>query len=136
MATAKPYTPPKSIAACADALYTTRQARLDLKKQVDILEAQEALLREHIIANLPKSQATGIAGKIARATIVMKDVVQVEDWDKVYAYIAKNQARNPGVWALMQRRIGEAAVKEVWNAGKTIPGTAKLEIPTVSLNKL
>jgi len=133
-AKAKPL--PKTLAACADELYTTRQARFTLQKQVEALVARESALSEELIKKLPKSQASGIAGKVARATIESKLVCQVVDWDKVNAYIVKNAKKDPGVFALYQRRIGEAAVKEMWQAGKEVPGVEPMEIPRVSLNKL
>lgn len=127
---------PKTLAACADELYTTRQARFALDKQVDALKAREAQLSEELINKLPKSQASGIAGKVARATIETKTVCQVVDWDKVNGYILKNAKKNPGVFALYQRRIGESAVKEMWEAGREVPGVEPMDIPRVSLNKL
>lgn len=127
---------PKSLAACADQLYLVRQKRLALKKEVEAMEAEEAALREHLINNLPKSAATGIAGKIARASIESKDVFQAKDWDEVHAFIVKNHKKNPGVWALMQRRLGTEACKEMYTAGKAIPGVERIEVPVVSLNKL
>jgi hypothetical protein len=139
MATAakvKPYVIPKTLATCADHLYTTRQERLLLQKQVDELQARETALREHLIQNLPKSQATGIAGKVARATVENKDVVQVEDWDKFHTYVLKQAPKNPGIWAMLQKRVGDAAVKEVLNGGGKVPGVQMIQIPVVSLNKV
>ena len=127
---------PKSLAACADALYTTRAERLQLNKEVEALAAREALLREHLITNLPKSQATGVSGKVANAKIETSIVVRVEDWDAFHAYLRKETARNPGAWALMQKRVGDAAVKELWAAGKTVPGLQPLRVPVVSCTKV
>lgn len=124
---------PKSLATCADMLYETREARLKLKSEVDTLSELETALREHIINNLPKSQATGIAGKVARATIEQKSVVQVADWDAFYDYIVKN--RKKGSFALMQRRVSESAVREIWDAGKAVPGCKAFTVKTVSVVK-
>jgi len=60
----------------------------------------------------------------------------VTNWDEVYGYIVKNFKKNPGVFALLQKRVGEVAVKEIWEAGKEVPGTQPLDVPTVRLNKL
>ena len=132
----KPIKLPKTLAGCADRLYEVRQLRLAKQREVEAFEKEESALREHLIQNLPKSQASGIAGKTARASIANKVVVQVTNWDEVYGYIVKNFKKNPGVFALLQKRVGEAAVKEIWEAGKKVPGTQPLEVPTVSLNKL
>lgn len=128
---AKKFVIPKQLAQCADLLYETREARLALQKDVDALEDQEKQLREHIINNLPKSQATGVAGKVARATIVMKIVPQVQDWDKFYAHIKKT-----GDFELMQKRIGTKAIEERWENKKKVPGVEPFNAVTVSLNKV
>ena len=136
MSKAAAFKAPTSLAACADALYTTREARLTLQKQVDALAKAEALLRDHLINTLPKSSATGIQGKLVRVSIVNKDVVTVADWDALHAYIIKSSKKNPGVWALMNKAVGVAGVKEMWERGVEVPGVVKLEVPTVSMNKV
>ncbi len=120
---------PKTLAACADEYYTVMQERLKLQRQVDELKKRETLLAEHLIQNLPKSDATGVAGKLARVTVVNKIRPEVEDWDALYGYIVKQSKKDPGVWALLQRRVGDAAVQEVWNAGKEVPGVKPFTYP-------
>jgi hypothetical protein len=127
---------PKTLGAAADLLHTTRLARLTLQKDVDALQATETALSDHIIANLPKSDATGVAGKLVRVSVVSKTVVTVTDWDAIYAHIIKTQKKDPGVWALLQRRVGDAAVKEAWESGVKIPGTDRILVPKLSVNKL
>lgn len=122
---------PDNLAKCADLLYTTRQARLDLDKKVEELKKRETMLREHLIENLPASEATGVAGKVARATVVTKEEPQVEDWDSFYAYVHKNK-----FYHLLQRRLSNPAVKELWEAHKVVKGVGKIIVKTISLNKV
>jgi len=122
---------PKSLAICADQLYETKAKRLEAQKVVDALQAQETALREHLIDNLPKSEATGVAGKVARATVVVKEVPQVEDWDKLWVHIKKNNA-----FELLQKRLSTTAVAERWDAGKEIPGVNHFKAVSISLNKV
>ncbi len=129
----KKFTPPRSLAVCADMLYKTREERLALQKQVDALQEKETALREHLINNLPKSQSTGISGKLATARIELKTVVQVTDWDKLYAHIVKNAKK--GAFALMQRRVSNSAVDEMWTQGKEVPGVEPYTMPVVSITK-
>lgn len=135
MATAAKKTPafkiPKTIGATADALFTTREARLAMQKEVDALQAQETALREHIINTLPKSESTGAAGKLARVTVVTDQVPQVEDWDALYRYIGRTKS-----WELLNRALGKAAAKERFDAGKKIPGVKMMPIVKVSINKV
>lgn len=125
------FSPPNTLAACADLLYATRERRLKLSKQVDELEAQEGKLKNHLIMELPKVSATGVSGKVARVSLESKEVVKAEHWDEVYAYILKNNA-----FELLQRRLNEVAIKEHWEAGKPVPGVTKFPVTVVSLGKI
>lgn len=125
----------KAMSKCADDLYTTQQDRFALNKAVEALEKKEALIREHLIDNLSKD-STGIAGKVARASIKMKTVVKVADWTKFYAFILASAKKDPGAWSFLQKRPGEGAIKELWDSGKKVPGVEPLDVPTVSLNKV
>jgi hypothetical protein len=122
---------PKTLGACADALYSTRLERLRVQKEIDALAAHETALKEHIIANLPKSDSTGVAGKLARVSITKKTIPRVADWTKFYTYVAKNKA-----FELLQKRLGEAAIQERWDAGKPVPGVETFNVVGVSVNKL
>lgn len=125
----------KGLSQCADDFYTTKQERFALNKAVEALEKKEALLRDHIIENLGKS-STGVAGKIARASITLKTIVKVTDWKAFYKYIALAAKKDEGAWSLLQKRVGESAVKEIWESGKKIPGLEPEDIKVVSLNKV
>ena len=122
---------PKKLGAVADMLYKVRQERLTQQKIVDDLQFQETRLREHLIDNLPKSEATGVAGAVCRASVAVKTQPRVEDWDKFYAYVKKQNA-----FELLQKRVSNAAVEERWEHGKEVPGVGKFNVVSISLNKL
>lgn len=128
---------PSSLAVCADLLYTTQQTRFAMQKEVDALQARETALREHLINTLPKSDATGVSGKIAHACVDTKTVVQVKDWDKFYKNLIKEYAKEGlAAFTLLQKRVGDAAVKERWEAGKKVPGVEPFNVPVVSITKI
>lgn len=122
---------PKQPAACADMLYELREQRLVLQKQVDLLAVKEAAIRDYFVETLPKSQASGIAGRFAVVRIDTKTIPQVEDWNKFYAYVKKNNR-----FDLMQRRLADGAVKEMWENEKPVPGVGKFIAKTVSCTKI
>ena len=122
---------PKALGACADKLYQLRQKRLDMQKLVDVVEEEEKALKEYIINTLPKSEASGVAGKLARVTVITKIVPQVADWDQFYKYVKKT-----GQFDLMQKRLADAAIKERWDAGKEVPGIGHFNAVTISINKI
>jgi hypothetical protein len=122
---------PESLAACADLLYTTREMRLDIEKQVDALKQRETQLREHLINTLPKGEASGIAGRIARVAIVVKEEPQVQDWDAFYGYIKEHDA-----FDLLQKRMSAPAVKARWQEDETVAGVGVFNNVTISLRKV
>ncbi len=122
---------PRTLAACADRIYALKALKAAAQAKVDAIDEERKALEAHLIANLPKSDALGVSGKHARVTIVSKPVPQAEDWLKIQAYIKKN-----GAFDLLQRRLNDAAVRERWEAGKTIPGIVAFEKTTLSINKV
>jgi hypothetical protein len=131
MATEVKYKFPKALGACADKLFELRNKRLAEQKKVDEISAEESALKNHIIENLPKSEASGVAGKLARVTVVTKQIPQVKDWDAFYKYVKKT-----GSFDLMQKRLTDAAIKERWEAGKEVPGVEHFNAVSVSINKV
>ena len=131
MAKPKEYKLPKTLAGCADALYTIREERLTLQREAESLSVREGLLREHIINTLPKSQATGISGRIANAKIERKEIPQIVDKLLLQKYIKRT-----GAFELLQNRISESAVLERWADGKTIPGVKAFTVLKVSCTKI
>jgi len=133
---------PKTLAACADALYETRQARYALQKQVEDLAARETALTDHLLEHLPQAQAMGVKGHKATVTIKDKEIVELygtetDRFEKLYDYILRHARKDPGVWSLLQRRPGEAAVKELISAGKGAAIGARLgKVPALSVTKL
>lgn len=117
--------------ACADRLYELRGKRLEMQKAVNEVEEEEKALKAHVIDTLPKSEASGVAGKVARITVVTKDVPQVKDWDAFWLKFDKKKDSS-----LLQRRLNTAAVEERLEAGKTVPGVEIFKAVTVSINKV
>lgn len=135
---------PRSLAACADLLYSAQQERLALDKRSEALKALETQIREHLITNLPKSDATGVAGRLARAHIEMKTVVSVESWPSLYESIVKEYLAHKKrkdappelAFLALQKRAGDALIKERWEKGVSTPGIKPLQVPIVSLHKV
>lgn len=127
---AKPpeFTAPANMAQAADAWWKVRTKRLAKAKEVEALEREEAFLKDHLIQVVPANSATGVAGKLVSITIEKKFRPLVEDWDKFYAAIRKD--RNG--FRFLNRAVNAAACKEVWEAGKVVPGVKKDQYKTLS----
>jgi hypothetical protein len=121
---------PKTVGACADRLYELRALKSEAQKAVDAIEAEYNAIKEYVIETLPKSESSGVAGAVGRVTVVKKEVPQVEDWSLFYAYVARTKS-----FELLQKRLGEGAIKERIEAGKKIPGMGSFTAVTISLTK-
>ncbi len=132
MATKKEYKFPKSLAVCADKYYQLREKRLAMQKEVEAVAEEERAYKNHLIDNVPKSEATGVQGKLARATIVTKEEPQVEDPEAFRKYMNRTKR-----WDLAYKlRPSAPGIRELWEEGKQVPGITKFNVVTVSLNKV
>ena len=122
---------PMAIGQCADLLYELKAQRAAAQKIVDAIDDDYTALKTHIIKNLPKSKASGVAGKIARVTIISKTCPMVKDWAIFWKHVVTTKG-----YDLVQRRVSDAAVAARWDDGKVVPGIEKFNITTVSLNKV
>jgi hypothetical protein len=127
----KPRLIPKKLGQVADLLYTERQTRLVEQGLIKDMQSFETRLKDHLIENLPKSDASGVAGSVARATVTTKKVPTVEDWELFYGYIKKKNA-----WDLLARSLNTAAATERLEAGEKIPGLGSFTLIGVSVTKL
>ena len=125
------YVPPKTIGACADRLYELKELKSEAQKAVDLIESEEKALKQHIIDNLPKSDATGAVGKVAQVTVVKKTVPKVGNWDLFYAHVKKT-----GHFELLNKALTKKAVEERWEAHKVVPGVETYTDVTLSVHKL
>lgn len=114
-----------------DLLKKMQTERLALQKQVDEMEANEKLFKEHMIQTIPKSAASGISGKEYKVQIVKADVPQVEDWESLYKHILKTKD-----FGYLNRALNKKHVEEVLDSGKNVPGVKLFEAVKVSLTKI
>lgn len=131
---------PKTPAAVADLLYTTQQERYALQGQAKKLEEVEAACREFLINTLPKAEASGVSGKVARVYVENKDIISVQDWPALYGYILKTAPVNPGIWGMLQKRISSEMAEELMSdkveRKKLAKALKKGQVPVVRINKL
>lgn len=141
---------PKTLAGCADRLFTLREEKSKAQRGVDAFKEEEAALRDHLIEKLPVGEAAGIIGKLAAAEVTETPTASVKDWNAVYAWIhtqllnmngtyTHNSARakelRAGIFAIMGRSIAQDTVKEMWDNKQTLPGVERIRIKKVSVTK-
>lgn len=119
---------PTTLGATIDALWKIIEERKALSAADKALSEKEQILRDHLQNNFDKSGLGGAKGKLAAVSLKTQTVADVQDWDKFYAYIAKNKA-----WECLQKRPGITALRERWDAGKEVPGVSSKEITVLSV---
>lgn len=125
---------PKALAAVADLLYTTKAERLSETKRVAEIGEDEKQLKSYLIDNLSKGEASGVAGKIARVTIIKEPIPLISDEAKLWAAIK----RSPKKWGALVAKpsIDAAVLKQMHEEGDIPPGVTTFNIIKVSLNKV
>jgi hypothetical protein len=125
---------PTNLAQAVDLYGEIKKQRLAKEKEAAVLEEQEKALKQHLINSIPKTSATGIAGKLWNVTVVLKDRVIIDaengGWEAVAAWAKKNKLA-PFEW--MQKKLSDSVFKERIAAGKTIPGVRLDTYSDVSL---
>lgn len=125
--------PPASLGACVDLYHEVKELRLQMEKQLaGGVKALENALKEHLIANLSKSDDTGIAGRKYRAQVVSARKIKVADWGVFHSWIRKNDR-----FDMLQKRIAETAASDwVDTEKRMLPGTEIVNIPDLSVRKI
>lgn len=137
-------TMPESIGRCADLYKDVQALRLAMAKEVEAVEQFERKIKLHMIDNLEKSSDTGAAGLKYRVQIVTKTVPRIkvaeeaekgestaQGWQQFWAYVAST-----GRFDLVQKRLADKAIKDMFDAGETVPGVELFKQPDVSVTKI
>jgi hypothetical protein len=135
----KPVIRSKKLAAQVDAFYAHRERRIafarEVKKADDeakAIKAAEDELAKRIARALRKQLGgSKISGDVGTFSPGTGRVFTVTDWEAFYEHIAKEDA-----FELLQKRIGEGAMKELDAKGELPPGVKGDDIFTYSLTKV
>lgn len=125
---------PASIGLCADEYRMVRGVRLAMQKDTEAVKEREQELYDHMINSISKSKDTGAAGKVYRVQRVPDAECtepKPEDWPTIFDYVAKHKR-----FDLLQKRLAEGAVKDMWEAGQSVPGVGKIIVPRLSVTKI
>lgn len=117
--TAKTTTTPTTLlkGTTVDKLVGLRNKKRDLEASVKSLEGQIEDLQSQLLEEMEAAGVDKFSGKLGTVSISTNVVANVEDWDALYPYIAKNK-----LWHLLQRRVSDPAYRELLDAGKKVPG--------------
>lgn len=118
------------IGELADQLYTLREQRLALERQVAALKAQEQHQSEQLLAQLEVEGLARASGEAGTVSVVHTTVYSVENWDAVLGWIRKRKA-----WDLLHRRVSSQAVAARAAEGVTVEGLSAVHLKKLSVTK-
>lgn len=123
---------PKRLLKLIEAGIKLRNERKELEAQGNAILEEEKALTDFLIKTFEKADLKEVKTPLGTARLVYKDIPVMDPdtggWDAIYAYIVKNKA-----WELLQKRLGERACQERWEAKQTIPGVKQFTKVTVKL---
>lgn len=122
---------PKTPAEVADLWWQIRQFRLDEEKRISAYKSKESELRQWLIDNVPKSQATGVGGAFVEVRVVQKETLQIDNEEAFLKY-----AHRKGNEDLVVERPNMKAVQDRIENGKTVPGIKTGHYADLSYHKL
>ena len=107
-----------------------RERKRELEAEVKLLDQALAANELAIIERLDEMGVNKFAvGKLS-FSISENTVGNVEDWDQVHAYIRDNNA-----FHLVQRRLANAAYKELLDMGEELPGVVPFNKRSLNFRK-
>ena len=122
---------PTSIGRCADLFKEVEELAREMQKEVDAVKARVSELREHMIENLSKSDDTGAAGLKYRVQIKTDTKPKPTSWEEIWTFIYENDR-----FDLLQKRLSDKAVMDMFEAGEPVPGVERIHIPKLSITKI
>ena len=100
-----------------DSLWAKREQKREAEAKLKIIETEITTIEELLMERMDKEETSKSQGTKASVSITQATVANVEDWAAFHAYIAKNK-----YFHLLQKRASDPAVRELWDAGKKVPG--------------
>lgn len=114
-----------------DQLAKLRDRKRELEDQIKVIEGEFEGIQVQLMEKLEAEGTETSRGKLASCSITKSVVANVTDWDEVFKYVKKT-----GHFHLFQRRLTDAAYRELLEAGKKVPGVEPFVKKRLNLRSL
>lgn len=114
-----------------DSLWAKREEKREAEAKVKVIEAEIAAIEEVLMDRMDKEETSKSQGTKASVSITTAVVANVEDWESFWPYVAKNK-----FFHLIQKRVSDPAMRELWDAGKKIPGVSPFSKRKLNIRSL
>lgn len=106
-----------TIGGAIDSLWEKREEKRNMEARIKTIESEIVAIEESLIDRMDGEKTSKSQGSKASASITTAVAANVEDWPAFHAYVAKNK-----YFHLLHKRVSDPAMRELWDAGKKIPG--------------
>lgn len=127
---AKNLQPQMNLGTMIDQMNELREQLRALTEEEKELKQQFEELERAVMCELDNSGTTMSAGSTATVSISEEEVGNVKDWDAFYEFIKTEDA-----FFLLQRRIANAAYRELKQTGQEVPGVTTFTRRKLNLRK-
>lgn len=114
-----------------DTLATLRDKKRDLQAQVDATEGEYRGIEEELMERLGREGVSASRGTLASCSITSSVTGNVTDWEAFNKYVKKT-----GYFHLYQRRISDAAYRELMESKGSVPGVEPFTKRRLNLRSL
>jgi len=122
---------PITLGAATDKMWKLREEKRVLEAQVKVIETSMKELEGTVFGLLDAQDTRKAEGKSASVSITETVVANVENWDALWAWIAKTKN-----FHLVQKRVSDPGMRELWALGKVVPGVQPFTKRTLALRSL
>lgn len=123
--------PTLTLGAATDKMWALREEKRLLAVEEKRINAELTALETTIFGLMDSQDTRKAEGKKAGISIGEAIVGNVEDWDALWPYIVKNK-----YFHLVQKRVSDPGLRELWEKGKTVPGVQPFTKRTLSVRSL
>lgn len=129
---ASPTKRPATVGAIIDQMWAAREEKRRLEEQVKEVEVKIKQIEGDLTERMKAEGLEKATGSKATASFGKPTVCgNVTDWDTLWPYIAKNK-----YFHMVQRRINDAAYRELLEMGKKVPGVEAFTKQRLNLTSL
>lgn len=120
-----------TLGANIDAMWALREEKRAADTVVKAIEVRIKELETTMFELLDAQETTKSQGKKASVSITETVVGNVEDWEALWPYIAKNK-----FFHLVQKRVSDPGLRELWAMGKKTPGVVPFTKRSLNVRSL
>ncbi len=119
-----------NIGESIDYLYRVKGIKAKLNKRIKNLTEAYDKVEQELIRLIKEQQVVGLHSPTASATIMEESFGDIENFEEFEAFVIETNSL-----FLLQRRLSQAAYRDLKSAGEVVPGTKDFTKTSLSLRK-